>query len=110
MIIYMKRIIICIIGIALIIFSYIYYINTVNESIEALSKYGSSGEEVKQIQKKLKEWGYYNGNVDGVYGSKTQEAVKKFQRANKLTVDRNCRRKNAISNGHKFRKKAEYKL
>lgn len=53
----------------------------------SLSKYGSRGEEVKQIQTKLKSWGYYDGSVDGVYGSKTFEAVKKFQRKNGLTVD-----------------------
>lgn len=60
----MKRVVICIFMIFLIIFGYIYYMNTQNESIEVLSKYGSSGEEVKQIQQKLKNWGYYKGNVD----------------------------------------------
>lgn len=54
---------------------------------QALSKYGSRGEEVKQIQSKLKAWGYYDGGVDGIYGSKTFEAVKKFQRKNGLSVD-----------------------
>lgn len=58
-----------------------------NNSVDALSKYGSRGEEVKQIQTKLKRWGYYNGNVDGIYGSQTLEAVKYFQRKNKLAVD-----------------------
>ena len=58
-----------------------------NTTVEALSKYGSRGEEVKQIQTKLKRWGYYTGSVDGIYGSKTQEAVKYFQRKNGLTVD-----------------------
>ncbi len=53
----------------------------------ALSKYGSRGEEVKQIQTNLKNWGYYSGSVDGVYGSQTFEAVKKFQRKNGLTAD-----------------------
>ena len=48
----------------------------------AISQYGSSGEEVKQIQTKLKDWGYYNGSVDGAY-----EAVKKFQSSNGLTAD-----------------------
>lgn len=52
-----------------------------------LSKYGSSGAEVKSIQKKLKQWGYYNGNIDGIYGSKTLSAVKKFQQKNGLKVD-----------------------
>lgn len=58
-----------------------------NNNVEALSKYGSRGDEVKQIQTKLKNWGYYNGSVDGIYGSKTVEAVKYFQRKNGLTVD-----------------------
>jgi N-acetylmuramoyl-L-alanine amidase len=58
-----------------------------DNEVEALSKYGSRGDEVKQIQQKLKNWGYYNGAVDGIYGSKTLEAVKYFQRKNGLTVD-----------------------
>jgi N-acetylmuramoyl-L-alanine amidase len=53
----------------------------------ALSKYGSTGEEVKKIQTKLKNWGYYDGDIDGIYGSKTVAAVKKFQQKNNLTVD-----------------------
>lgn len=58
-----------------------------NDTIEALSKYGSRGSEVTQIQTKLKRWGYYTGNIDGIYGTKTVEAVKYFQRKNGLTVD-----------------------
>ena len=58
-----------------------------NSEVDALSKYGSRGDEVKQIQTKLKRWGYYNGNVDGIFGSQTLEAVKYFQRKNGLTVD-----------------------
>ncbi len=53
----------------------------------ALSKYGSRGEEVKQIQTKLKNWGYYDGKVDGIFGSETYNAVKSFQRKNNLKVD-----------------------
>lgn len=53
----------------------------------ALSKYGSRSDEVRQIQTKLKNWGYYTGEVDGIFGSKTLDAVKKFQRKNGLTVD-----------------------
>lgn len=55
-----------------------------------LSKYGSRGSEVSQIQTKLKRWGYYSGSIDGIYGSKTVAAVKWFQRKNGLTADRNC--------------------
>ena len=57
------------------------------QTVETLSKYGSRGDEVKQIQTKLKRWGYYNGSVDGIYGSQTLAAVKSFQRKNGLTVD-----------------------
>ena len=57
-----------------------------NEAL-ALSKYGSRGEEVRTIQTKLKRWGYYSGNVDGIYGSGTLAAVKKFQKKNGLKVD-----------------------
>lgn len=58
-----------------------------SETIETLSKYGSRGSEVTQIQTKLKRWGYYNGNIDGIYGTQTVNAVKYFQRKNGLTVD-----------------------
>lgn len=58
-----------------------------NNDVEALSKYGSRGDEVTQIQTKLKRWGYYTGNIDGIYGSKTQEAVRYFQRKNGLSID-----------------------
>ena len=58
-----------------------------NSEVEALSKYGSRGTEVKTIQEKLKRWGYYSGSVDGIYGSQTVSAVKSFQKKNGLTVD-----------------------
>lgn len=54
---------------------------------DALSKYGSRGDEVRTIQTKLKRWGYYNGSVDGIYGTQTLNAVKAFQRKNGLSVD-----------------------
>ena len=53
----------------------------------ALSKYGSRGEEVKKIQTKLKQWGYYSVNIDGIYGTGTFNAVKSFQKKNGLDVD-----------------------
>ena len=53
----------------------------------AVSKSGSRGEEVKKIQTKLKNWGYYSGSVDGVFGWQTENAVKSFQRKNGLTAD-----------------------
>lgn len=50
-------------------------------------KKGSSGAVVSQIQTKLKNWCYYTGDVDGVYGSATERAVRAFQRKNGLTAD-----------------------
>lgn len=57
------------------------------ESSQVLSRLGSRGEEVRKIQQKLKNWGYYSGGVDGIYGTQTQNAVKNFQRKNGLTAD-----------------------
>ena len=56
-------------------------------SMETLSKVGSTGSEVRQIQTRLKNWGYYSGSVDGIYGTQTKNAVVYFQRKNGLTVD-----------------------
>lgn len=52
-----------------------------------LSYYGSRGDEVVNIQKKLKQWGYYKGNIDGIYGYQTYKAVRYFQYKNGLKVD-----------------------
>ena len=78
--------IIAIISILMIIFV-TYNIFFRNNELLALSKYGSRGNEVIQIQTKLKRWGYYSGNIDGIYGTQTLNAVKYFQRKNGLTVD-----------------------
>ena len=69
------------------IIAYLSYNIFLREETYALSKYGSRGNEVIQIQTKLKRWGYYNGNIDGIYGSQTVAAVKWFQRKNGLTAD-----------------------
>lgn len=58
-----------------------------SRSAETLSKFGSSGQEVRNIQKKLKNWGYYDGEIDGIYGSRTKAAVIYFQKKNGLTAD-----------------------
>lgn len=62
------------------------------ESTYAMSKYGSTGNEVKKIQTKLKELGYYKGSIDGIYGSATKKAVTAFQRNCGLTQDGICGR------------------
>lgn len=80
-----KAIAILILGIFAI--SIIIMLLQMQTEVEALSKYGSRGNEVTQIQTKLKRWGYYKGSIDGIYGSQTVEAVKYFQRTNGLVAD-----------------------
>ncbi len=55
--------------------------------ILALSRRGSRGQEVINIQTRLKNWGYLQGSVDGIFGAQTEAAVKRFQRKNGLTPD-----------------------
>ncbi len=49
--------------------------------------WGSSGNRVTEVQKKLKQWGYFNGSVTGYFGQETYNAVVLFQRKNGLKVD-----------------------
>ncbi len=67
--------------------NYVQIIDTLNKSISVLSGYGSTGNEVRNIQTKLANWGYYDGSVDGIYGYLTYSAVRNFQAKNGLTVD-----------------------
>ena len=83
----MKRKIIGFIVIMLLVILFITILAVKNNEVLALSKYGSRGSEVRTIQDKLKRWGYYTGSVDGIYGSLTVAAVKKFQQKNGLAVD-----------------------
>ena len=53
----------------------------------AVLKRGSTGSDVRTMQQKLKNWGYYSGSADGIFGSGTESAVKLFQRTNGLTAD-----------------------
>jgi N-acetylmuramoyl-L-alanine amidase len=55
--------------------------------LSAVIRQGSRGSEVKQVQQKLKRWGYYTGSVDGVFGTSTKKAVIAFQRKNGLKAD-----------------------
>ncbi|MDD6050763.1 MAG: peptidoglycan-binding protein, partial [Clostridiales bacterium] len=48
---------------------------------------GDSGAQVKALQKRLKELGYYTNSLDSDYGLRTATAVSEFQRANGLTVN-----------------------
>lgn len=61
--------------------------NIYGYSRAALSYYGSTGQEVTNIQSKLYTWGYYKGPVDGDYGYLTYQAIRDFQAKNGLYVD-----------------------
>lgn len=59
----------------------------VQQADAATLKKGSTGNTVSQVQTALKNQGFYFGSVDGVYGSATEQAVKKYQARYGLTVD-----------------------
>lgn len=61
-----------------------------SNSSYTLSKLGSSGDEVKSIQRKLSSLGYYKGSIDGIYGTATKSAVTAFQRNCGITADGIC--------------------
>lgn len=48
--------------------------------------YGSRGPEVRQVQERLRNWGYMKGDVDGEFGQQTFNAVKLFQQRNGIRV------------------------
>lgn len=56
-------------------------------SSNPLLKIGSKGDYVKSVQTYLSILGYQVGNIDGIYGSRTFNCVKEYQRDRKLKVD-----------------------
>ncbi len=67
--------------------SYVGIYNADTYTSEQVIATGLTTNQIKTVQQKLKNWGYYTGSVDGIYGTKTKTAVKKFQKNNGLTVD-----------------------
>ena len=57
------------------------------EYAATLSRVGSTGNEVRAIQQELKDRGLYAGEIDGVYGSATEAAVRRFQTQQGLAAD-----------------------
>lgn len=76
-------------AVAIVMGSVMFIENNVSSTTaqETLSKVGSRGDEVRKIQNKLKSLGFFNGTVDGIYGVKTQSAVKRFQKSVGITAD-----------------------
>ena len=61
--------------------------NLTPEPTVFLMKLGVKGDEVRKLQERLRQLGYYSGEVDGQYGPGTQEAVIRFQEQHNLTAD-----------------------
>lgn len=80
----MLKKILCLTLIAVIVFSSLSVAVVLGENVVY---YGSNKSHVKLVQQKLKQWGYYKGEVTGIFNYETEEAVKYFQRKNGLTVD-----------------------
>lgn len=79
-------------AVAVLLFSALTLNSTITNRKEAtgistLSKLGSRGDEVRKIQQKLKQLGYYKGAVDGIYGTSTKKAVTAFQKNCGITAD-----------------------
>ena len=76
-----------ILAVAVIFAVNIFIIAMAQRASADLYKKGASGDMVVEIQTRLKNWGYYDGAVDGMFGSGTERAVKYFQRTNGLSAD-----------------------
>ncbi|MBQ7977140.1 MAG: spore cortex-lytic enzyme [Clostridia bacterium] len=61
--------------------------NPFTYSVEQVVETGLTTNQIKTVQTKLKNWGYYKGSVDGIYGAKTRSAVVWFQKNNGLVAD-----------------------
>lgn len=48
---------------------------------------GDRGDEVRRLQEELARYGYYEGDIDGVYGNQTRRAVEQFQYQHGLSAD-----------------------
>ena len=72
---------------------------TVTQGQGAVLSLGSRGEKVALIQQRLKDWGYYTGAVDGIFGRGTHNAVVRFQRQNGLSVDGQVGKQTAAAMG-----------
>ncbi len=82
-----KKLIPALVAVFLVNIAVILLFEALPAATAAVYRRGSTGSGVTELQEKLQSWGYYTGEVDGVYGGRTEAAVKSFQRKNGLTVD-----------------------
>ena len=57
---------------------------------------GDKGEEVANLQERLKDLGYYSGSISGKYDTETQKAMKQFEKANDLHSDGDASRDDQV--------------
>ncbi|MFZ2938507.1 MAG: peptidoglycan-binding domain-containing protein [Candidatus Omnitrophota bacterium] len=55
--------------------------------LETMPPSGPYSPSTQEVQKALKNAGYYTSDVDGKLGPKTKKAIKEFQKANALAAD-----------------------
>ncbi|HBM75301.1 MAG TPA: spore cortex-lytic enzyme [Clostridiaceae bacterium] len=82
-----KKFTVLLMTVLIVCFSCYTYINSPEAIIAVDYRWGSRGPTVVEIQRRLKNWGYYKGNLDGIYGVKTYSAVLNFQKKNGLSSD-----------------------
>jgi N-acetylmuramoyl-L-alanine amidase len=70
----------------LLIFSVLFAYTNVNKTQMTYSQRGSTGREVETIQRTLKEYGIFHGEITGYYGEQTERAIKSFQQYNGLAA------------------------
>lgn len=84
----LKRIVALFMIVLIAYFSYSAYTDYSGAAVSTVAyRWGSRGPIVREIQRRLKSWGYYDGAVDGIYGYRTYRAVRLFQARNGLRVD-----------------------
>ena len=57
------------------------------DTMPVYSQYGFYGSEVEAIQRVMRDWGVYHGEITGYYGPQTEAAVRKVQRHHGLKVN-----------------------
>lgn len=91
----MKKILIIILGFLSLTFGVVgtILVNTapkqehaIKTSVDVETAYAATAD-TKEVQTRLKKWGYYTGAIDGINGTQTKLAVKKFQKRYGLTQD-----------------------
>ena len=83
-----KYVVISVIFTVLVVVFLVFFYNTQDIKADKRLLYvGSRNNDVIILQRKLRAWGYYDGIIDGIYGSDTWNAVRDFQRRNGLRVD-----------------------